>query len=197
MSEHEQSGVNPYSEDAFDFLEKALADAGMEALSILHDAQAEHTAIELDERAKPCMGRVAIVGVIDDPGAPDHGQVVTYASNNTITFDARDIMAHALAGDLQGVINGVAWGDGTSEPKRENTQLDNELAVTAISQVSYPPGTGSVVFSSTMPPQTNTGMRFSEVGLMSPMGMLARFKFPAQEKFERLRLSVNWQIIFV
>jgi hypothetical protein len=25
----------------------------------------------------------------------------------------------------------------------------------------------------------------------------ARFVFPAQQKFDRLRLSVNWQIIFV
>lgn len=156
-------------------------------------------AIELADRTKPgFMGRVEIKGVIDDPGSPDHGKVVYYKSTNTITFDAREIMARALAGDPQAKITTVAWGSGATPPQRSNTQLENELITSAVIEPVGYPTADSIVFSSTLPPGVGTNLRFTEVGLKSAGGkLLARFVFPPQDKFERLRLSVNWQIIFV
>lgn len=155
--------------------------------------------IDMAERTKPgFMGRVEIKAVIDDPGAPDHGKVVSYLNNNTITFDARGIMARALAGDPGAKITTVAWGSGSEPAKRSDDALGNELQVTAVIEPVGYPTADSVVFSSTMPPGLGTNMRFTEVGLKSADGkLLARFTFPPQDKFDRLRLSVNWQIIFV
>jgi len=153
----------------------------------------------LKDKAKPgFMGRVQIKGIIDDPGAPDHGKVVFFKNFNTITFDAREIMAHALAGDPLAKITTVAWGSGSTPPSRSDSALENELITSAVIEpVSYPT-VDSVVFSSTLPPGVGTNYRFTEVGLKSAGGkLLARFVFPPQDKFERLRLSVNWQIIFV
>lgn len=150
------------------------------------------------------MGRVEIKGIIDDPGAPDHGKVVSYHASNVITFDARKIMARALAGEKDGLGNllgkivAVAWGSGSSDPARAQTQLDNQLRVSAVIEPVVYPNDESVIFSSTLPPNEGTGEQYSEVGLIAANGMMfARFKFPTQFKFDRLRLTVNWQVIFV
>lgn len=161
--------------------------------------QPQEEAIDLAVKSKPgFMGRVEIKAIIDDPGSPDHGKVVNYLNNNTITFDAREIMAHALAGDPGAKITTVAWGSGSTPAQRSDTKLENELITSAVIEPVAYPTVDSVVFSSTLPPGVGTGMRFTEVGLKSADGkLLARFTFPPQDKFERLRLSVNWQIIFV
>lgn len=160
---------------------------------------AEDYAIQYPEKAKaPCMGRVEIKAIVDDPGSPDHGKVVAHISSNTITFDARGIMARALAGLAEAKITTVGWGSGNTPPARSNTQLENELITSGVIEPAGFPTPDSVVFSSTLAPNVGTGQTYTEVGLKSAGGdLFARFTFPPQEKFPRLRLSVNWQIIFI
>lgn len=145
-------------------------------------------------------GRVEVKGVWEIPDEP--AKVAFYHADNTITFDAREVMAHALAGEEDAMINTVAWGADGQAPSRDDHGLLDERITSLVSQVSYPTPE-SVVFSSSLPPGVGTGLQLREVGLKSKGGVLlsaklfARFVFPQQEKFDRLRLSVNWQIIFV
>ena len=151
---------------------------------------------QLERSKAPCEGTVELKAVIDHPGDPRHGQLVGHVKSNTITFDARTIMARALAGLEK--ISHVGWGSGTTPPARANTELENELITSVVIEPVSFPTTDSVVFSSTLAPNVGTGQSYSEVGLKSTSGKLfARFVFPPQEKFDRLRLSVNWQIIFI
>lgn len=148
------------------------------------------------------VGIVGIEGTIDDPEDPDHGNVVAYHRFNTITYDARTIMARALAGEADGPLTTVAWGTGsptgTAAPTRDDRALQNEVASSVIIRpVSYP-DTASVVFSSSLPRDVGTGFTYTEVGLKSAGGLLfARFVFPGLFKFQKLRLSVNWEIRFI
>ena len=151
-----------------------------------------------DRSGRPFHGIVEVVGTIDDPGAPDHGQVVYHKRRNTITLDSRGIMARALAGDADGFITTVAWGDGTTEPVKEDEALEHELESSAVGSPAAYPTVDSVMFTATLPPGQGTGARFSEIALKAGNGKLfARFTFPGVDKFNRLRLSVTWQIIFV
>lgn len=159
--------------------------------------------LEVSMKQKPYMGIVEIKGVIDDPGAPDHGKLVSYVNSNVITLSARKVMAMALAG--QDKVATVHWGGGTTPPQRTDPQpgwpgllelpriVSNIEAADAVSSTA-----DSIVFSSTLPATVGTGLLLSEVGLVSANGLLvARFGFPPQDKFDRLRLSVNWQIIII
>lgn len=144
------------------------------------------------------FGVVGIEGVHDEEGHPDHGKIVAHHKFNTITYDARKVMALALAGDAAGPITTVGWGTGTTPPQRTDTALQTQVITSAIiNPVSYPT-VDSVVFSSVLPRDTGTGFTYSEVGLTSAGGLLfARFVFPGVYKFAQLRMTVNWQIIFI
>lgn len=144
------------------------------------------------------FGVVGIEGVWDEPGHPNHGKVMAHCKFNTITYDARKVMARALAGETNGPLTQVGWGTGTTPPVRGDTDLQNQVQVSPIIQpVSYPT-IDSVVFSSVLPRDTGTGFTYSEVGLKSAGGLLfARFVFPGVYKFAQLRMTVNWQIIFI
>ena len=144
------------------------------------------------------FGVVGIEGTYDDEGHPDHGKVVTHHKFNTITYDARRVMARALAGEVDGPLTTVGWGTGITPPVRGDTALQTQVIASAIIQpVSYPT-VDSVVFSSVLPRDTGTGFTYSEVGLKSAGGLLfARFVFPGVYKFAQLRMTVNWQIIFI
>ena len=151
-----------------------------------------------DRAGRPFRGRVTITGSIDDPGAADHGRIVYRQAWNTITLDSRGIMARALAGDEHGFIDTVGWGDGTTEPTKDDVALEHETESGAVVKPAVYPTIDSVTFTSTLPPGEGTGKRFSEIGLKAKNGKLfARFTFPGIVKFARLRLSVTWQIIFV
>jgi len=217
--------MTPEKNDPFAFLEKALADAAcgdgpqlevrvhapdpilpatpnvvpVLAGELVFAGDIDDYAMDYPEKAKaPCMGRVEIKAIVDDPGAPDHGQVVSHVFSNTITFDARGIMARALAGLAEAKITTVGWGSDNTPPDRSNTQLGNELITSGVIEPASFPTPDSVVFSSTLAPNVGTGQTYTEVGLKSAGGdLFARFTFPPQEKFPRLRLSVNWQIIFI
>lgn len=144
------------------------------------------------------FGVVGIEGTYDDEGHPDHGKVVAHHRFNTITYDARRVMARALAGEVDGPLTTVGWGTGITPPVRGDTALQTQVITSAIIQpVSYPT-VDSVVFSSVLPRDTGTGFTYSEVGLKSAGGLLfARFVFPGVYKFAQLRMTVNWQIIFI
>lgn len=153
--------------------------------------------IDARDRAGPALeGRVELLGFVDDPGAADHGRLVYHHERNTVCVNARKIMAHALAGADK--IASVGWGSGTTPPDRLDTRLGQELQVSDVVSPANYPTEDSVLFTSTLPPGQGTDQRFSEVGLKSQSGELfARFTFPPVDKFERLRLAVNWQIFFV
>lgn len=152
------------------------------------------------ERTGFFKGRVEVKGVIEEPG--ERPRVAFHHADNTITFDARTVMAYALSGVADAFITVVAWGADGRQPQRGDTDLYDPRITSAVTQVSYPTPE-SVVFSSTLPPGIGTGLQLQEVGLKSTGGatllqkLFARFVFPQQEKFDRLRLSVNWQIIFI
>jgi hypothetical protein len=156
--------------------------------------------VEKAERVGFFRGRVEVKGVIEMPD--ERPRVAFYHADNTITFDAREVMAHAIAGEDDAAINTVAWGADGRQPSREDPDLYDPRITSAVTQVSYPTPE-SVIFSSSLPPGVGTGLQLREVGLKSAGGVLlatklfARFVFPQQEKFDRLRLSVNWQIIFI
>jgi hypothetical protein len=148
------------------------------------------------------MGLVEIKGIWDEPGHENHGKVVEFHRQNTITYDARPAMARAIAGDDAGHITTVAWGtgyDGTNGPDREDTALANQVITSAVIQpVTYPDDNQSVIFSSQLVRGVGSNYTYNEVGLVTQGGLLfARFAFPGQFKFPQLRLSVNWQIIFI
>lgn len=145
-----------------------------------------------------CIGVVGIEGVWDEEGHADHGKIVAHHKFNTITYDARKVMARALAGEINGPLTTVGWGTGITPPVRANTDLEAQIITSAIIQpVSYPT-IDSVVFSSVLPRDVGTGYTYSEVGLKSAGGLLfARFVFPGVYKFAQLRMTVNWQIIFI
>lgn len=163
-------------------------------------------AIELRLKQMPYMGIVEIKGIWDEPGHPNHGKLMSYVNSNVITLSARTVLAMALAG--KDSVHSVAWGGGTAAPQRSDPQpswpglLQIPLVTSPIDPAVSFPTVDSVIFSSSLPPGTDpsTGynLMLSEVGLVSANGLLAaRFTFPAQNKFEQLRLSVNWQIIIV
>ena len=159
------------------------------------------SAIAPRDFAKPgYMGVVEVKGVWDEPGHPDHGKVVEYHKHNTITYDARKVMARAIAGDNAGHIVTVGWGTDDTAAQRSDTALFNQVITSAVVMpVTYPPDDQSVVFTSVLVRGTGTGYTYKEAGLISQGGLLfARFVFPTGiYKFPQLRLTVNWQIIFI
>lgn len=159
-------------------------------------------AMEFCEKTKRgCMGVVEVICQVDEPGSADHGQIVSY-SHNTITLDARGIMARAIAGFPNAKIAAIHWGSGQRAPAREDAALQDFKIATPVESAIYPTD-DSVMFSATIPAgkgaEFGEGVTFSEVGLVSGWDnkLFARYTFPPQPKFERLKLSVNWQIFFV
>jgi hypothetical protein len=107
--------------------------------------------IHKSESAQPGqMGIVEVKGTIDDPGAPDHGEMV-YCERNTITFTAREIMAHCLAGVAAYFITTIGWGTGTTAPQRSDTALQTPAISSAVVSPAGYPTIDSVVFTSTLP----------------------------------------------
>jgi hypothetical protein len=152
-----------------------------------------------DTNLPPYQGRVEIKGIWDEPGSPRHGEVVSFYSSNTITFDARGLMARAIAGDPAGHIIGVAWGtDGTAAQRSDTGCLAPVASSTIVQPVSYP-RPESVMFTSVLARGEGTGYTYKEVALMADDNKcFARFVFPnGQYKFAQLRMSVNWEIIFI
>jgi hypothetical protein len=203
MSDH----LDPDDRDpngTFEYLEVELHNYNEDTHARLIKTPAElfdQTSLELQMKQKPYMGIVEIKGVIDDPGSPDHGKVVSHVHSNVITLSARAVMALALAG--QDKIVAVHWGSGSTPPQRSDPQpgwpglLENFQIASAI-DAATPTTDDSILFSSTLPPTVGTGLQLSEVGLVSLLlKLFARFTFPPQDKFDRLRLSVNWQIIII
>jgi hypothetical protein len=147
----------------------------------------------------PYQGRVEIKGIWDEPGHPRHGEVVSYYAANTITFDARGLMARALAGDPAGHIVAVAWGTDGTAAQRSDTGCKAQVASSTIVQPITYPRPESVMFTSVLARGEGTGYTYKEVALMADDDKcFARFVFPnGQYKFAQLRMSVNWEIIFI
>lgn len=154
-----------------------------------------------EKTRRGCMGVVEVICQVDDPGSDDHGSVVSY-SHNTITLDARAIMAKAIAGVPNAHITAIHWGSGQRAPAREDVALQDFKIATLVESAVYPTD-DSVMFSAAISAgkgeEFGEGVTFSEVGLVSGWNnkLFARYTFPPQPKFERLKLSVNWQIFFV
>lgn len=205
---------------------------------IRHHARGMQRLFQTDHFRKPQEGLVIVRGFNERTG-----KLAFEASDNLVTYGAREIMAHCLsgnfpendpeAGDLTPnpyFIRSAVWGgpnstlEPTSPPSatRGMTYDDlypsgggsDSLIITPVSAFDFVDSSGeaglpdSVIISSTLASGLSDAVGFnktlSQVALISapipangdkPL-VFAVFDFPDQLKFEQLRLSVNWQLIF-
>jgi hypothetical protein len=137
-------------------------------------------------------------GVLQIQGIHEDGSVVELYASNVITYDARTIMTHLLAGydHPNRYVQTLKVGTVSTAPARTDTDLGN--VVDSVGVVYTFPNVDRVVFEgilATSSPANGQGL--VEAGLFNASGfMFARQVYPVISKTNALQLKYIWTIIF-
>ena len=129
--------------------------------------------------------------------------VLLSKQKNLVVQMHRPLTLRALTGINPDIysIKYIALGDGTSQPKTEDTSLEHELIRLEISSYTFP-DQQSVIFEAYMDYSVGNGLTFKEAGLVTPVsdaypqGMLfsrTLLKKPI-EKDDTFSFYIRWKI---
>lgn len=129
------------------------------------------------------------------------GNRFIYFTPNIITYEARQVMAHALVGETDYMVTTMAFGSDNTAASRGDTALVAQTYTKSVGTPTFPlvasQEIGQVLFTVLLDFDEANGDTFQEAGLLAAnSSLVARQVHSSVTKDSNFQLEYRWLLIF-